>query len=152
MNATKGKYGVENIGFRYVNGRGGNSGKVLQIALESLPRYAQEKYHILLDETERQECAALITDCTDKQRETADRKARIIHEFDLSGVSGRLFIEQYNKQNGESVSLDQLYDWKRRLDKGGIAALIDRRGEHSRGTSSIPDEAWELFKSWYNKL
>lgn len=64
-------------------------------------------------------------------------------------MSGRRFIEQYNKQNGESVSLDQLYDWKRRLDKDGISALIDKRGGHNRGSSCIPEEAWELFKSWY---
>lgn len=134
--------------FQYIDGIG-QGGKVIQIALESLPQYAQDEYNRLHDETERQECAELITDCTDKQREAADHKARIVHEFELSGMSGKRFIEQYNEKSGESVSLNQLYDWKRRLDKGGIAALIDRRGEHSRGTSSIPDEAWELFKSWY---
>lgn len=142
-NAYNGKYLIQ-----YIDGIG-QGGKVLQIALVSLPQHAQEKYHIFLDEAERQECSELITNCTDKQREAADRKARIVHEFDLSGVSGKRFIEQYNEQSGENVSLDQLYDWKRRLDKGGIAALIDIRGEHSRGTSSIPDDAWELFKSWY---
>lgn len=135
--------------FQFIDGKGGNSGKVIQIALESLPQHIQDKYHKLLDEAERKECAELITDYTDKQREAADHKARIVHEFDLSGMSGKRFIEQYNKQSGESVSLDQLYDWKRRLDKGGIAALIDKRGGQNRGTSSIPDEAWEFFKSWY---
>lgn len=134
--------------FRYIDGVG-QGGKVLQIALESLPQHAQEKYHMLLDEAERQKCTEVVTDCTDKQRESADHKASIVHEFELSGMSGKRFIEQYNKQSGESVSLNQLYDWKRRLDKDGIAALVDTRGGHNRGTSSIPDEAWELFKSWY---
>lgn len=143
-NAYSGKYQ-----FRYIDGKGGNSGKVLQIALESLPLYAQDEYNRLLDETERQECTEAITNCTDKQREAADHKASIVHEFELSGMSGKRFIEQYNKQSGESVSLNQLYDWRNRLDRDGIAALVDKRGGQNRGTSSIPDEAWELFKSWY---
>lgn len=134
--------------FQYINGVG-QGGKVLQIALESLPQHAQAKYHKLLDEAERQECTETITNCTDKQREAADHKASIVHEFELSGMSGKRFIEEYNKQNGENVTLNQLYDWKRRLDKDGITALIDTRGGHNRGTSSISDEAWELFKSWY---
>lgn len=91
---------IEAYQFQYVDGIGGNKGKVLQIALESLPQHIQDKYHNLLDEAERQECAALITDCTDKQREAADRKARIVHEFDLSGMSGKRFIEQYNEKSG----------------------------------------------------
>lgn len=148
MAVRKGVYNGK-FQFQLVDGRGGNSGKVLQIALESLPQHAQEKYHMLLDEAERQKCTEVITNCTDKQREAADHKASIVHEFELSGMSGKRFIEQYNEQNGESVSLDQLYDWKRRLDKDGIAALVDKRGGQNRGTSSIPDEAWELFKSWY---
>ena len=139
---------VEAYQFQYIDGVG-QGGKVLQIALESLPPFAQEKYHMLLDEAERQECAEHITDCTEKQREAADHKARIVHEFELSGMSGKRFIEQYNEQSGESVSLNQLYDWRNRLDRDGIAALIDKRGGQNRGTSSIPDEAWELFKSWY---
>lgn len=139
---------IETYQFQYIDGIG-QGGKVLQIALESLPLLAQEKYHMLLDEAEQQECSELITNCTEKQRQAADHKAQVVHEFDFSGVSGRRFLEQYNAQNGESVSLNQLYDWKRKLDKGGIAALIDERGSHNRGISSIPDEAWELFKSWY---
>lgn len=97
--------------FRFVDGKGGNSGKVIQVALESLPQHIQDKYHKLLDEAERQECAALITECTDKQREAADHKAGIVHEFELSGMSGKRFIEQYNEQSGETVTLNQLYDW-----------------------------------------
>lgn len=138
---------VEAYQFQYIDGVG-QGGKVLQIALESLPPFAQEKYHMLLDEAEQQECSEVITNCTDKQREAADHKAGIVHEFELSGMSGKRFLEQYNEQNGETVTLNQLYDWKRKLD-GGIAALVDERGGHNRGTSSIPDEAWELFKSWY---
>lgn len=148
MAVRKGVYNGK-FQFQFVDGIGGKSGKVIQIALESLPQHIQDKYHHILDEAERQECTEVINNCTDKQRESADHKAGIVHEFELSGMSGKRFIEQYNKQSGESVSLDQLYDWKRRLDKDGIAALVDTRGGHNRGTSSIPDEAWELFKSWY---
>lgn len=148
MAVRKGVYNGK-FQFQFVDGIGGKSGKVIQIALESLPQHIQDKYHQILDEAERQECTEAITNCTDKQRESADHKASIVHEFELSGMSGKRFIEEYNKQSGESVSLDQLYDWKRRLDKDGIAALVDKRGGQNRGTSSIPDEAWELFKSWY---
>lgn len=148
MAVRKGVYNGK-FQFQFVDGIGGKSGKVIQIALESLPQHIQDKYHQFLDEAERQECTEVINNCTDKHREAADHKAGIVHEFELSGMSGKRFIEQYNEQNGESVSLDQLYDWKRRLDKDGIAALVDKRGGQNRGTSSIPDEAWELFKSWY---
>ena len=97
--------------FGFVLCNGGECGKVIQVALESLPQHIQDKYHKLLDEAERQECAALITECTDKQREAADHKAGIVHEFELSGMSGTRFIEQYNEQSGETVTLNQLYDW-----------------------------------------
>lgn len=83
---------VKTFQFQYIGGMG-QGGKVLQIALESLPQQAQEKYHMLLDEVERQECTEAITNCTDKQRESADHKASIVHEFELSGMSGKRFIE-----------------------------------------------------------
>lgn len=148
-NVQRGKYGDENKGFVYINGRGGYRGKILKIALESLPQFAQDRYNQLQCVGIQQDCIELLKKCNDKQRELVDHKIQIIHEFEFSGLSGKRFLEQYNERNGETVTLNQLYDWKRKLDSGGIAALVDERGGHNRGTSSIPDEAWELFKSWY---
>ena len=59
---------------RYVAGKG-RGGKVLQIALESLPQSAQDKYNGIdkpLDPT------SYLSDFTDNQREEAEKKCRIV--------------------------------------------------------------------------
>lgn len=131
--------------YRYVTGRG-KGGKVLQIALESLPQSAQDKYNGI---DKPLDPSRYLSDFTGTQREAAERKCRIVRMFQSSGKSGKRFIEDYNAENGDTISLNQLYDWQKRLKKGGLPALVDTRGEHTRGKSSISDEAWSLFCDLY---
>lgn len=129
----------------YITGRG-KGGKVLQIALESLPQSAQDKYNGIdkpLDQSN------YISDFTGTQRAAAEKKCRIVRMFQSSGISGKRFIEDYNAENSDTISLNQLYDWQKRLKKGGLPALVDTRGTHSRGKSSISDEACSLFCDLY---
>ncbi len=131
--------------YRYITGRG-KGGKVLQIALESLPQSAQDKYNGIdkpLDQSN------YLTDFTVAQQEAAEKKCRIVRMFQSSGKSGKRFIEDYNAESGGTISLNQLYDWQKRLKEGGLPALVDTRGTSTRGKSSISDEAWSLFCDLY---
>lgn len=140
-NVYKGKYR-----YQHTKGKGGNSGKVLQIALESLPQSAQDAYNGTIKQFEQ---TNYLSDFTGAQREAAERKCRIVRIFQSSGISGKRFVEDYNAKNSDTISLNQLYDRQRRLKNGGLSALVDTRGTHSKGISSISDEAWTLFSNLY---
>lgn len=131
--------------YRYVTGRG-KGGKVLQIALESLPQSAQDKYNGI---DKPLDPSSYLSDFTGTQREAAEKKCRIVRMFQSSGKSGKRFLEDYNAESGDIISLNQLYDWQKRLKQGGLPALVDTRGAHTRGKSSISDEAWSLFCDLY---
>ncbi len=134
---------------RTIHSKGGNGGKVFQIALESLPQEVQDRYN----EANEQQNSCSFTDYlstyTGEQRKAASVKCEIVKMFQGSGLSGKRFVEEYNSVNDEHISTNQLYDWQKKLNKGGLAALVDTRGTHDKGSSSIPEEAWELFKALY---
>ncbi len=133
---------------RYTSGKG-RSGKTLQISLESLPPAAQMRYQVIQDKQTSENAEDYLSSYTGKQREAAQKKCGIIRQYQSSGKTGREFVDEYNSSHSEHISTDQLYKWQKKLNNGGLAALVDTRGTHSKGSSTIPEEAWELFCSLY---
>ncbi len=133
--------------YRYISGKG-RGGKVLQIALESLPQEAQDRYNNTIPEEEK-----LVTDefysYTGEQRKLADKKAEAVCEFQNTGLSAEAFVKLHNEQKSFKITANQLYDWQKRFKKGGFAALVDKRGLHNKGEDTIPDNAWNYFNSLY---
>ena len=131
---------------RYIDGTG-RGGKQLQILLESLPQEAQDRYNNPGTEEE------LLSDkFSMTQIQEADYKAKVVQNFKASGLSAEKFLEQFNSENDENLTLRQLYYWQERLTEGGTQALVDSRGGHNKGACSISEEAWEFFYSLYMTL
>lgn len=47
------------------------------------------------------------------------------------------------------LSVDMLYRRQRALDENDLDGLVNKRGKNRKGTSKIPDVAWETFKYFY---
>lgn len=129
---------------QYVDGIGGNSGKQLLIALESLPQEAQDRYHkrVLKENT------AAYTN-PGKHIEDAEFKASVVKSYLNSHLDCSKFLRKYNEEHETSITLKQLYSWRDKFRTRGVEGLIDKRGGHNRGHSSVPDDAWEFFKAAY---
>ena len=140
-NCLSGKYK-----YHYENGIG-RGGKQLLISLESLPQEAQDRYNGIEKEPE-----LLIERYSLTQIKEAEYKASIVLDFQCSGMSAEKFIQDFNARNGENFTNKQLYKWQKKYKDGGIESLIDTRGGDNRGTSCIPEEAWEFFYSLYMTL
>lgn len=63
--------------YKFINGKGGESGKCYLIALESLPQYAQDKY--LGNESDK--VNYFLSTYTGKQQEEANFKMRIVQLY-----------------------------------------------------------------------
>lgn len=129
----------------------GRNGKQYLIALDSLPTEAQEKYYAC-QETEASERLLTFENMqkyTQKQLEDAGRKAAIVRRFWRSGKTAVAFLNEYNEQLDKPITPRQLLYWVKQYKKGGSPALIDRRGGYNKGSSSIPEEAWDAFYSLY---
>lgn len=133
--------------YRYVCGCGGG-GKKIEILLSSLPEEAIARYNHL--EPVRNEVEEM-EGFSKKQKADANHKAWIIELYRTKnkGISVDQFVEEYNREHGEHITRANIFQWNKKMKKGGTAALIDRRGEYKRGTTSIPDEAWDYFYSLY---
>jgi len=130
--------------YRHVDGVG-RGGKQLQIALESLPQAAQDRYHG--KEREQQD----ILHYTGKQRDEANEKAWIVVQYHQSGLSPDKFVEKFNAENPpeDAITKSKLFRWQREYKRNGVAGLIDQRGGHNRGEDTIPPDAWECFYALY---
>ena len=128
----------------YVNGKG-RGGRQLRIALESLPVSAQALYR---GEERPQED---IAQYTGKQRDEANAKAWTVEQYRQSGLSPDDFISWFNANNPpeEAITTSKLFRWQDKYQRGGVAALIDRRGGHNRGQDTIPEDAWQVFYSLF---
>ena len=99
-NASNNKYTC-----RYIDGTG-RGGKQLQILLESLPQEAQDRYNN--PETEE----GLLSDkFSMTQIQEADYKVKVVQDFKASGLSAEKFLEIFNAENDENLTLRQLYYW-----------------------------------------
>ena len=133
--------------YRHVKGKG-RGGKQIQIALESLPETAQARYH---GEKQPQED---ILQYTGKQRAEADFRALVVAEYQHSGLSPDEYVEKFNAENPpeDAITTSKLFRWQKQYREGGVAGLIDQRGGHNRGQTSIPQDAWEYFYDRYMTL
>lgn len=134
--------------YRHVRGKG-RGGAQIEIALESLPQDAQDKYNHVQDEVIYKE----ITQFTGKQREEANLKALIVEQYKRSQLSPDDFVNDFNERNPDSIiTKSQLFRWQRKYKSGDVADLIDMRGGHNRGQITIPPDAWEYFYALYMTL
>lgn len=95
---------------------------------------------------------------TAAQREEIARWIRIIKAWDEYCAKSKLskvnatekFIELQKVANPEiNISKGILYRKKAALKADDLAGLIDNRGSWKKGTSTIPDVAWDCFMSFY---
>ena len=134
--------------YRHVEGKG-RGGIQIEIALESLPQEAQNKYNHVQEEVAYKE----VTQFTGKQREEANFKALIVEQYKRSQLSPDDFVKDFNDRNPDSViTKSQLFRWQRKYKSGDVADLIDMRGGHNRGQITISPEAWEYFYALYMTL
>ena len=142
--AVRKRVGNGKLEYKYINGIGGNSGRVLQILLESLPQEIQDKYNGI-----EKKSKLLIEQYSLLQIKEAEYRASIVEAFRKSELSAEKFIKKFNDENSESFSIRQLYSWNKKYIQGKIETLIDTRGGDNKGMSSISEEAWEFFYSLY---
>ena len=92
------------------------------------------------------------------QREEIAEWIRILNAWDEYCANSKLqkvpatekFVQLQKVANPElNISKGILYRKKAALKADDLAGLIDNRGSWKRGTSSIPDVAWECFLSFY---
>lgn len=134
--------------YRHVEGIG-RGGIQIEIALESLPQEAQNKYNHVQEEATYKE----ITQFTGKQREEANFKALIVEQYKRSQFSPDDFVKDFNDRNPDSViTKSQLFRWQRKYKSGDVADLVDMRGGHNRGKITISPDAWEYFYALYMTL
>ncbi len=95
---------------------------------------------------------------TAEQREEIAEWIRIIKAWDEYCAKSKLqkvpatekFVQLQKVANPElNISKGILYRKKAALKADDLAGLIDNRGSWKKGTSSIPDVAWECFLSFY---
>lgn len=93
-----------------------------------------------------------------EQREEIAEWMRIIKAWDEYCAKSKLqkvpatekFVQLQKVANPElNISKGILYRKKAALKADDLAGLIDNRGSWKKGTSSIPDVAWECFLSFY---
>lgn len=131
--------------YKYVKGRGG---KKMEILLSSLPEDAIARYYHC--EPVRNEVEELEGFSKSQQAE-ANNKAWVVELYQKreKGMSMDAFVEWYNHEFDVSITKANIFQWQKKLKEGGTAALVDRRGEHKRGTTTIPDDAWDYFYALY---
>lgn len=132
---------------RYVCGCGGR-GRKIEILLSSLPEDAIARYYHC--EPVRNEVEELEGFSKSQQAE-ANNKAWIVELYQKreKGMSTDEFVKWYNHEFDASITKANIFQWQKKLKEGGTAALVDRRGEHKRGTTTIPDDAWDYFYALY---
>lgn len=95
---------------------------------------------------------------TAAQREEIAQWIRIVNAWDEYCAKSKLskvnatekFIELQKIANPEiNISKGILYRKKAALKADDLVGLIDNRGSWKKGTSTIPDVAWECFMSFY---
>ncbi len=135
--------------YQYVYGHGkGRGSRIMKILLSSLPDDAIARYYDR--EPVRNEVEEM-AGFSKRQKDEANNKAWVLDLYHHrgKGVTIEEFLEQYNREHGESITKANIFQWQKKFKRGGTAALVDRRGEYKRGTTTIPDEAWDYFYSLY---
>lgn len=165
-NVKNGKYGDD---YRYIDGLG-RGGKILQISLAALPENARNKYYLELANkgdtdisTDEIDVNKPFDNFTLSQQEKALKKVEAIEEYKKFRKTSKKsaekfsetkckdeFIEKWNSKNEDfQITRSTLYLWLKKEKEGKTFALVDKRGGHNKGTSSIPKEVWNEFKKYY---
>lgn len=132
---------------RYVCGCGGR-GQKIEILLSSLPEDAIARYYHC--EPVRNEVEELEGFSKSQQAEASIKAWAVeLYQKREKGMSTDEFVEWYNHEFDASITKANIFQWQKKLKEGGTAALVDRRGEHKRGTTTIPDDAWDYFYALY---
>ncbi|MBD5497118.1 MAG: DDE-type integrase/transposase/recombinase [Lachnospiraceae bacterium] len=131
--------------YKYVKWRGG---KKMEILLSSLPEDAIARYYHC--EPVRNEVEELEGFSKSQQAE-ANNKAWVVELYQKreKGMSTDAFVEWYNHEFDKPITKANIFQWQKKMKEGGTAALVDRRGEHKRGKTTIPDAAWDYFNALY---
>ena len=129
----------------------GRGGKQYLIALDSLPKEAQERYK------EQQSVPAPLKIFSEEvmkrysmeQREKAVEKYNILVEWERSGLNGQKFVKKYCEEHPEKLTYRMLKFWEDKYNKSGIVGLIDKRGGDLSSSDCMPPEVWDMFYSMY---
>lgn len=132
----------------------GRNGKKYLVALESFTQSIQQQFF----EEKNQKANEFIISLTEKEREKLFFKYKVVRDYnEFSGCKhseGRMnaFLEKFNSENPTAnISRANVFQWVAKYKKNGLPGLYDSRGTHKRGTTTIPDEAWNTFYSiWFN--
>ena len=132
----------------------GRTGKKKLIALESFTESIQQRF---FDE-EVQSSNGFINSLTEKEREKLFFKYKVVKEYiefsacRHSGGRMNAFLEKVNMENpAAGINRANVSQWVAKYNKSGLPGLYDSRGTYKRGTTTVPDEAWETFYDlWYN--
>lgn len=148
--------------YRYVTGNVGRGGRKIEILLESLPDQAQKAYYNKNGDGECQTVVNTDYTYTKSQREKGEIKSLAIAEFRqfrkemIKGGMKKeteikdVFVEKWNHEHPQfRRSRKTLYDWLKKTRTGNVEKLIDKRGGHNRGQSSIPEYYKEYFLNLY---
>lgn len=147
--------------YRYIDGSAGRGGKKLEILLESLPEQAQIAYH-----NKKGDIQPVInteyTHTTKAQKEKGKLKSTAIVEYNQfykeckkNNITSEtkimeLYLEQWNNEHPEFTrSRSSFYRWLKLTKRGDADKLVDKRGGHNRGKSSIPKVYQEYFLNLY---
>ncbi|WP_113671226.1 DNA-binding domain-containing protein [Vallitalea guaymasensis] len=157
------------------NGKGGKGGKQYKVALENLADKYQVRYWDMVSEKLRsnKEIHEIIevdknNDFSLKERNQISYWKKLLSDWnnyrfanrgkkDVNGMVIRdsnkrshEFIEAYNLQHPDKkITHKSMVRRNRQYKEQGDVALIDKRGKCNKGRSSIPDEAWKVFCTYY---
>lgn len=129
----------------------GRGGKRYLIALDSLPKEAQERYK------EKQITPTPLKIFSEEvmkrysmgQREKAVERYNIFVEWERSGLNGQKFVKKYCEEHSDKLTYRMLKFWEDKYNKSGIVGLIDKRGGDLSGSDCMPPEVWDMFYSMY---
>lgn len=130
---------------RYIEGKG-RGGKQIEVLLSSLPEDAQLRYHKLSLCKEDD-----ISSFTSDQQAAANSKYWVVELYQKmkKNMTVDEFMDYYNTEYGTEYSKDQLFRWQKRLKEIGMRGLIDTRGGHNAGNTSISDKVWDYYYSLF---
>lgn len=144
-----------------------NNQKYYKIPLSELPTAEQLKYYKshaiaipddLLPAQKTERPHKEFDEFTAAQREEIAEWIRIINAWDEYCATSKLqkvaatekFVQLQQVANPDlNISKGILYRKKKALKADDLAGLLDNRGAWKKGTSSIPEEAWQCFLSFY---
>jgi hypothetical protein len=146
--------------------RGGKAGQSYLIPISALTAKEQAKYWRILKQKSKELVLQLPEPTQPKPLDTYSLNDRKIIEQWIEAIRAwRRYRSNYPKQmvtvdeewlekNRDkydliNLSADNLYRRWKALRENDYDALIDKRGRWSKGTTSIPELAWELFKYFY---